>query len=134
MKGSYILLIFLPDESRIRIGSLGMLTFPEGYYLYIGSAMGNNNSTSLENRVKRHISNETNKKLFWHIDYLLANKLCLITKIYLIPTIIRLECIISKEISSVSDNYIKDFGSSDCQCSSHLYYFKEFQGIIDFSN
>jgi Uri superfamily endonuclease len=91
-------------------------------------------SNTLENRVKRHISDETNKKLFWHIDYLLANKLCLITKIFLIPTIIWLECIISKEISAVSDNYIKDFGSSDCQCLSHLYYFKEFQGIIDFTN
>ena len=129
MKGSYILLIFLPDESRLRIGSLGLLTFPEGYYLYIGSAMGNNNSTSLENRVKRHISESHNKKLFWHIDYFLASDISALIKIYLIPSLIRMECVLAGEILSVCDNYVKGFGSSDCVCSSHLLYFKDFQEI-----
>ena len=133
MKGSYILLIFLPDELRIRIGSLGLLTFPEGYYLYIGSAMGNNTSTSLENRVKRHVTKSKNKKIFWHIDYLLTNKNCVIIHIYLIPSMIRLECIMSEEISKSSDNLVRGFGSSDCKCQSHLYYFKEFWDLEQIS-
>ncbi len=129
MKGSYILLIFLPNETRIQIGSLGLLTFPKGYYLYIGSAMGSNSSMSLENRVKRHISESNHKKLFWHIDYFLASDVSVMIKIYLIPSLIRLECVLAGEILSVSDNYIKSFGSSDCFCSSHLLYFKDFKEI-----
>ena len=129
MKGSYILLIFLPNETRIRIGSLGFLTFPKGYYLYVGSAMGSNSSTSLENRIKRHISESQDKKLFWHIDYFLASDISVIIKIYLIPSLIRLECVLAGEILSVCDNNIKGFGSSDCFCSSHLLYFKGFQEI-----
>ncbi len=129
MKGSYILLIFLPKEVRIQIGSLGLLTFPNGYYLYVGSAMGSNSSTTLENRVKRHLSESNNKKLFWHIDYFLASDISVIIKIYLIPSLIRLECVLAGEILSVCDNYIKDFGSSDCLCSSHMLYFKDLQEI-----
>ncbi len=132
MKGSYILLIYIPNETRIKIGSLGMLPFPKGYYLYVGSAMGSNSSTSLENRVKRHISEANYKKLFWHIDYFLASEISKIIKIYLILSLIRLECVLAGEILSVCDNYIKDFGSSDCFCSSHLMYFKNFQGIKGF--
>ncbi len=129
MKGSYILLIYIPNETRIKIGSLGMLPFPKGYYLYVGSAMGSNSSTSLENRVKRHISDFRLKKLFWHIDYFLASEISVMIKIYLIPSLIRLECVLAGEIFSVCDNYIKDFGSSDCFCSSHLMYFKDFHEI-----
>ena len=129
MKGSYVLLIFLPDEKRIQIGSMGLLTFHKGYYLYIGSAMGSNSSTSLENRVKRHISEPNHKKLFWHIDYFLASDISVMIKIYLIPSLIRLECVLAGEILSVCDNYIKGFGSSDCLCSSHLLYFKDFPEI-----
>ena len=129
MKGSYILLVFLSDERRIQIGSMGLLTFPKGYYLYIGSAMGSNSSTSLENRVKRHISESNLKKLFWHIDYLLASNISVLIKLYLIPSLIRLECVLAGEILSVCDNYIKDFGSSDCFCSSHLMYFNDFKEI-----
>jgi len=129
MKGTYILLIFLQNETRIRIGSLGSLTFHKGYYLYVGSAMGSKSSTSLENRVKRHISESHRKKLFWHIDYFLASDLSVLIKIYLIPSLIRLECVLAGEILSVCDNSIKDFGSSDCFCSSHLLYFKDFPEI-----
>jgi len=129
MKGSYILFIFLSDEMRIQIGSMGLLTFPEGYYLYVGSAMGSNSSTSLENRVRRHISESNHKKLFWHIDYFLASDISIMIKIYLIPSLIRLECVLAGEILSVCDNYIKGFGSSDCLCSSHLLYFKDFPEI-----
>jgi len=129
MKGSYILFIFIPNETRIKIGSMGMLTFPKGYYLYVGSAMGSNSSTSLENRVKRHVSEAHLKKLFWHIDYFLASDISALIKIYLIPSLSRLECILAGEILSVCDNYIKGFGSSDCFCSSHLMYFKDFQKI-----
>ena len=71
MKGSYILVIYIPEMNEITIGALGNIIFNEGFYLYIGSAMGGYGSATLENRVKRHISPSNNKKTHWHIDYLL---------------------------------------------------------------
>jgi len=41
MKGSYILVIFLSKDVKIEIGALGALSFSKGYYLHVGSAMGN---------------------------------------------------------------------------------------------
>ncbi len=130
MKGTYIITIYVLENSVINIGALGEIEFIKGYYLYTGSAMGNKGSTTLESRVKRHVSDSKDKKIFWHIDYLLANINCVITCLYLIPSLKRLECIIASDISQNSDHHIKNFGSSDCECLSHLYYF---QNLIDLS-
>jgi len=91
--------------------------------------MGRSGSSTLINRVKRHVSLSSSKKIHWHIDYLLDDKNSVIIFIYLIPSNQRLECEIAKEISNISDDFIKKFGSSDCQCISHLFYFKDFQNF-----
>ena len=127
MKGSYILVIKIPEKSEISIGALGKVIFKAGFYLYIGSAMGGYGSNTLENRVKRHISTSNNKTTHWHIDYLLNYEKSRITKLFLIPSISRLECIIAKELMDFSDDIIEDFGSADCMCNSHLYYFQQFK-------
>ncbi|MFX1322152.1 MAG: DUF123 domain-containing protein [Promethearchaeota archaeon] len=118
MKGTYILVIILYKKSRIRIGSLGYILFNKGFYFYVGSAMGRN---LLLNRVKRHILSN-NKKMHWHIDYLLANSNSIINRLYLIPSTKRWECTIANELLDITDGYIKNFGSSDCNCISHLFY------------
>ncbi|MFX1407837.1 MAG: DUF123 domain-containing protein [Promethearchaeota archaeon] len=126
MKGTYNIVIFLKENSKIQIGSLGKIFFSKGYYLYVGSAMGISGSATLINRVRRHLRNSNNKKLHWHIDYFLANSNSIIKKLYLIPSQHPYECIIAQEIFVNADDYIKNFGSSDCQCKSHLFYFKRF--------
>ncbi|MHA1293189.1 MAG: GIY-YIG nuclease family protein [Promethearchaeota archaeon] len=103
---------------------MGKILFEKGKYYYIGSAMGEKGSSSLINRVKRHLKPPENKKLHWHIDYFLNNKECQIIKLSLIPSAIRLECVIAKELIKRSDGFIKGFGCSDCSCKSHLIYFK----------
>ena len=88
--------------------------------MYIGSAMNN-----LKSRVKRHLSNE--KKLHWHVDYLLKHSE--ITEvIYNLDK--KVECELSKEMSK-NNEYIQDFGCSDCECESHLYYFKNEKEAIE---
>jgi len=126
MKGSYILVVFIEREIKPIIGALGKITFRKGFYFYIGSAMGNMGSSTLLNRVKRYLSNNSKKKIHWHIDYLLADVHSIITKIYLIPSTEPLECIIAQNLLEICDSFIKNFGSSDCQCKSHLFYFKYF--------
>ena len=121
MKGCYCLIINLEETTEIKIGrKLGMIEFEKGTYVYVGSAMN-----SLESRLKRHLSNE--KKLHWHIDYFLKESE--------ISDIIyneskKVECDISQYLSTKTSS-IKDFGSSDCECESHLYYFKTKKEAIE---
>ena len=41
-----------------------------------------------------------------------------------------MECELSKEMSK-NNEYIQDFGCSDCECESHLYYFKNEKEAIE---
>jgi len=111
MKGAYVLLFSLP-EKHIAVGKLGTIHFAKGNYAYVGSAMN-----SLENRISRHFSK--NKKLHWHIDYVLLH--ANILKTYTFPSESREECNIAKNLASKFPG-IKGFGCSDCKCESHLFF------------
>lgn len=120
MKGCYCLIIEFNHDQMLKIGSRLNVDFKKGYYVYIGSAMNN-----IESRLKRHLSDE--KKFHWHIDYLLKHSE--ITEIiYNLDK--KVECDLSKELSKNSKS-IKDFGCSDCECESHLYYFKNKKEAIE---
>jgi len=123
MKGTYILEISLQNDIELSIGSLGLIHFKKGLYYYIGSAMGPQGSSTLLNRVKRHLKKSHEKKRFWHIDFLLENKNALLTKIILIPCKLKLECEFARHFLQLADNFIPNFGSSDCNCQTHLLYF-----------
>jgi len=110
--GSYILILRLPEEGDIQIGSVGGIRFRKGYYLYVGSARRN-----LSSRIERH--RRTRKRLFWHIDFLRA-----VAAFHLalpIRTQDVLECEIARAMKETAEWEIPGFGSSDCSCSSHLY-------------
>ncbi|MBN2043178.1 MAG: GIY-YIG nuclease family protein [Candidatus Aenigmarchaeota archaeon] len=111
MKGSYIILIGLDSNKKIKIGKLGKINFRKGRYAYVGSALN-----SLEGRISRHLRKE--KKKHWHIDYLLAN--AEIEKVFYIESSGRKECDIAKKFSD--NEQVKGFGCSDCGCNSHLFY------------
>ena len=112
MKGSYVLLIQLPKEQTITIGSLKALHFPGGYYAYVGSAM-----SGFKTRISRHL--KSNKKRHWHIDYLLDK--ASITGIIRSETTARTECTIAQALSRQFDS-VPGFGCSDCRCHSHLFF------------
>ena len=112
MKGSYILLIKLPEAQTIPIGSLSDIHFPRGDYAYVGSALG-----GIKARLNRHLN--PNKKLHWHIDYLL--KKAFITDIIIGESKDRVECAIVQALGTQFHS-VRGFGSSDCHCPSHLLY------------
>jgi len=124
MKGTYILLIRLENDSRMRIGRLGNLDFKEGYYCYVGSAFGK--SVSLKNRIRRHerLNRDKEGKLRWHIDYFLTNPNASIEKIVEFVEK-RIECRVSQSLSKHAITSVEGFGCSDCKCQSHLHYFGE---------
>lgn len=120
MKGCYCLVIKVDADKKLKIGKRLKIDFKPGYYVYIGSAMNN-----LESRVKRHISKT--KKLHWHVDYFLKHGK-IIEVIYNLDK--KVECELALKLSEKNE-YIQDFGCSDCNCESHLFYFKNRKEAIE---
>lgn len=122
MKGCYCLIIHVKRKTKVKVGKLGPMEFKRGIYVYIGSAMN-----SLESRLNRHLSDE--KKLHWHIDYLLKeDNSKILDIIYNVDE--KVECNISQYIKTYAFG-VKNFGCSDCDCDSHLYYFKNRSEAIE---
>ena len=117
--GSYILLIELPEQRRIPVGRLGIIDFLNGFYVYLGSAMN-----GLESRVKRHLRRD--KKLHWHIDYLLSQ--AHIVEVILLPGEQRIECALAQALARTFPP-IPHFGSSGCRCKSHLFFGRDRERI-----
>ncbi|MGB9936878.1 MAG: GIY-YIG nuclease family protein [Methanobacterium sp.] len=113
---TYCLIIKLCEDSNISVGKMGTIDFKKGYYVYVGSALN-----SIDSRIKRHLSLE--KKLFWHIDYLLNSPNASIKEVILERSPDKWECSIANEISK-EGGAVEKFGCSDCKCNSHLFYFK----------
>lgn len=142
MKGTYCLIIYINQDTEISTGALGPINFKSGYYVYIGSAMN-----SLIPRIKRHLRDD--KKLHWHIDYLLLNKNSSIEEIIFTASEKRIECklanlinnrakntnmsnnIINSKINENEKYIVANFGCSGCNCESHLIYFKNKKEITE---
>jgi len=111
--------IWLEQAISIQIGKLGKFDFPAGRYVYTGSARKN-----IHARIKRHL--QSNKKLHWHIDYVLAQPDVEIEQVKLaeIP-----ECELNRR--TPGRIIVPHFGASDCKggCGSHLKFLGEIPEI-----
>lgn len=120
--GCYSLVIHLRRSKSIRVGKLGAALFQKGTYVYTGSAMN-----GLGARLNRHMRRQ--KKLHWHIDYLLASAHARIEKVILYPPATDQECRQNQRIGALpgASIAIKRFGATDCRrgCMSHLVFFAE---------
>lgn len=114
--GYYLLLLRLDKKWQLEVGSLGKISFEEGYYVYAGSA-----KQGLSKRISRH--KRKTKKKHWHIDYLtaVADK---IEALSFVSTKDR-ECSLAAEVSAEAAGTVPKFGSSDCRCPAHLFYFAQ---------
>ncbi len=120
MKGIYVLVIELKKDTTVTVGKLGTIDFEKGYYAYVGSALN-----GLENRINRHLSHK--KKFHWHIDYFLEKSE--IKTIIYAETLEKKECKLAKTLNEFE--IIRKFGSSDCNCESHLYFSCDFEELKD---
>ncbi|RKZ27309.1 GIY-YIG nuclease family protein [bacterium] len=133
--GTYILILNLKNDRPAQIGKLGRLTFKAGSYGYVGSAFG---PGGLISRLKHHI--KLSRKPHWHIDYFrrFANP----TYVWFSKKNERLEHEWAAAMYQMQHTFlpIKGFGSTDCSCISHLFYFLKqpcfhlFQGKIKNQN
>ena len=116
MKGAYVLLMHIGRPVTARTGSLGRLHFGRGVYSYVGSALN-----GLEPRISRHLS-KRKENMYWHIDYLTSSPYAFTECVIMGETSKRVECKVSKAIASKRfSSEVPAFGSSDCNCNSHLY-------------
>ncbi|MFQ5885830.1 MAG: DUF123 domain-containing protein [Anaerolineae bacterium] len=117
--GTYLLLLHLEEDREIEIGRLGSPFFPQGYYLYVGSARG---PGGLRARLARHCRRVKHPR--WHIDHLRGH--ASLVEIWAVESDERLECLWAQQLAQLSPaRPIPHFGSSDCRCPSHLFHFRE---------
>jgi Uri superfamily endonuclease len=111
--GAYQLILRLSRPVVVEVGALGSHAFPSGSYIYTGRA-----SKYLSKRIARH--QREDKKLRWHIDYLLQQ--AQIERIEVYPGKAAEECTINDETARALRGIfpVNGFGSSDCRCASHL--------------
>jgi sugar fermentation stimulation protein A len=124
--GSYLIVLQLAEAQDIEVGSLGLIRFKPGWYVYAGSAMKN-----LKSRISRH-QRKIRKQKHWHLDYLTPYAK---TPIKALPicSYRNLECELACELEKLGGKPVRGsrstghsgFGASDCVngCASHLWYF-----------
>ncbi|MEE9274352.1 MAG: GIY-YIG nuclease family protein [bacterium] len=125
ISGVYHLLLRLGRPRRIRVGALGLLPFPAGYYTYTGRAM-----RGLGARLARH-SRRGGKRLRWHIDYL--RRAAALEAIRLVAADeAEAECRLALDLLAQARRRLgagallhPGFGASDCRCPAHLVHWGE---------
>lgn len=124
--GGYALLLMLPEEAGASVGRLGSFMFPQGYYVYLGSAR-----RGLRARIGRHMRDE--KARHWHIDYF--PRRARMIEIWYALSQERLECGWASALRALpgASPPVPGFGSADCRCSSHLIHFASPPSFADFA-
>lgn len=110
--GSYIFIMRLKRDRKLLIASLGEVRFKRGYYLYVGSAKAN-----LAKRLERH--KRIIKNHHRHIDCL--REAAEYHAALPVRASDELECEIASALGKISEWNVPGFGSSDCDCKSHLF-------------
>lgn len=117
--GGYLLLIRLSKAVKVKFGSVGTRLLEPGYYVYAGSAIGKAGW-----RLLRHIG-PFRRRPHWHIDRLLNKRVAKVVAIGILPSMRRTECALSRMVSLMANYSLAGVGSTDCDCPSHLHYFKK---------
>lgn len=131
--GTYVLVMENDACKKIRIGKRGHLQLNPGYYLYVGSAFGPGGILA---RTAHHQKVQDSPR--WHIDYLRQYADLLEIWYSFDPQkrehewagLLKLEMVVP----------MPGFGSSDCQCTSHLFFspakpvFSVFKALIQSRN
>jgi len=118
-KGSYLLWLYLRRGHEIEIGKLGPHCFSRGWYFYCGSAFG---PGGLQARLNHHLN--VSPRTHWHIDYLKVR--AEIRSVWLCRGV-NLEHDWSRMLLTLPGALapVPGFGSSDCNCLSHLVYLRK---------
>lgn len=124
-KGIYTLIISLPADLDLVVGSLGLVPFKAGYYAYTGSARGPGGLARVERHMRLMEGNCSVQR--WHIDRLLPHSI--LVEVVATKTEEDLECPIALKIGERL-SFVARFGCTDCRCPSHLHFSKGREEIL----
>ena len=124
LPGTYALVLRFSRRLEILVGRLGTLAAQPGFYVYVGSAFG---PGGLAKRVGRHARAE--KKRRWHVDYLTA--VATLDEVWYTVDDAHRECEWANAIEKIrgATMPLEGFGSSDCKCPSHLFFFQKWPSL-----
>ena len=117
--GTYALVLANKETGPVRIGRLGTLTMKPGVYIYVGSAFG---PGALAARIRHHT--QIAVRPHWHIDYLRAA--CALLGVWYTPEAGHQEHVWANAVARLPGAVVPmaGFGSSDCQCAAHMFWFQ----------
>lgn len=119
LPGSYLLVLRLSKQRPIRVGALGVVTFPPGLYVYSGSAMG---PGGLRARLGRHWRGGSRRR--WHVDYL--REQAPVAAAAFVTGRERAECRWAALLAGLGGAMVcAGFGASDCRCPAHLVHLQD---------
>lgn len=119
LPGTYALVLYCRINKKVEVGKLGFISLIPGYYIYVGSAFG---PGGLRARVHRHI--RESKKKHWHLDYIKGFTQPIEIWYSYEPEIREHQWAEIIKMGSHSQILMKGFGSSDCSCTTHLFFTK----------
>ncbi len=117
--GVYLLVLELAAPWCGRVGRLGAVHLPAGWYVYVGSAR-----RSLRARVRRHLRRCKPRR--WHVDWLTTAP-SVYARSALLVTDGTAECALARRVAALPGAAapVPGFGASDCRsgCPAHLFRF-----------
>ena len=118
LPGTYVLVLECQQLRTVRIGRLGGLELQRGFYVYVGSAFG---PGGLAARIQHH--RQVASRPHWHIDYL--RPACDLVAVWFTAHSARQEHAWAKAVARLPGAGVPlpGFGSSDCDCETHLVHF-----------
>jgi len=117
-KGTYVLIFELKSLSRLSVGKRGVFTFPAGWYAYTGSALG---PGGLPARIRHHLGIAS--RPHWHMDYLRPRGNMREIWYGQGPRYDEHQWAACLRSMPGGVAVVPGFGSSDCQCETHLVHF-----------
>jgi len=127
--GTYALILFCPKGKLVQIGKLGRLQLRRGFYVYVGSALG---PGGVRARIAHHRA--LSPRPHWHIDYLRPHTR--LDRIWYSHRRVCREHRWARIISGMRGATIPiaGFGSSDCKCKAHLFFFTRRPSFSEFAD
>jgi Uri superfamily endonuclease len=120
VQGTYALVLTNKRTGTIRVGRVSTMALQPGFYLYVGSAFG---PGGLSARIKHH--RQVAARPHWHIDYLRAA--CDLIEVWYTTKAAGREHAWARVLAELPGAVVPlpGFGSSDCRCRTHLFWFPQ---------
>jgi sugar fermentation stimulation protein A len=124
--GTYALFLDMDEELVARVGTLGILRFGPGVYVYAGSAR-----RGLEARLARHARRR--KVVHWHVDTLTTGPGCLVVGAMTFGPGGPSECGIVEILLGIEGITLghPSFGSTDHRCAGHLVFIGQRPELVE---